>query len=106
MGNSMENSSQEVLSQEFETSNINQKSNNELVEKHHSPNEMQKRIMSVDFVDDKNVAKIENKSKKLNNRKRSLTDFLKSSKRKGPQKLIKVNVIDNVKEIIDITKNK
>ena len=62
--------------------------------------------MSVDFVDDRNVAKIENKSRKSNNSKRSLTDFLKSSKRKGSQKLIKVNVIDNVKEIIDITKNK
>jgi len=108
MGNSMDNSSQEeVMSQEFETSNINQNSNNDKFdEKHHSLNELQKRIISVDFVGDKDVTKIENKSRKSNNRKRSLKDFLKSSKRKGSQKLIKVNVIDNVKEIIDITKNK
>ena len=104
--NNVENNTQEENSQEYYASTEDVNNIND-VNKQMNIIQDKNKNLSVDFADDRNVVLIEEKNKNQT-KKRKLSDVFNPSKRSKSQKIVKVNIVDNMEtpKIIDISKKK
>ena len=104
--NNAENYPQDENFPEYQASNDDVINSNDIDEQLNMTKDKKKNL-SVNFADDRNVTLIGEKNK-TQTKKRKLSDVFKPSKRSEPKKIVKVNVIDNMKtqKILDIFKRK